>query len=350
MFEHATVMIQGIAAGLFGLTAALYLGVFKKNRLRVITGIILTIYAAYIVKDIVYMHPNVASDSYIYRLLLSVDNWTVPLYVIYAFEVITPGRMTVPRLLFMLLPFIGMTILYAIWPYEWMISLQALFSLVFSATCMCIVLKMTVQYRRRLLDNCSSLTHMDIRWMWVSIALFLPNLVLWTFLSVRLDYVLDAVYYITLSVSWGIVAYKTYYFVPQTGQDLWADQVPSTAELSSTVVSYNFARRLSELASNGYFIRTPRLTLSELATELGTNRTTLSNYLNQEVGTTFYDYINSQRISEAERLLSSSSGHWSVEQLAEMSGFNSISTFRRAFSKKHGMSPQQYRERVLRER
>lgn len=95
-----TVLIQGIAAGLFGLTAALYLCVFKKNRLRVITGIILAVYAAYIAKDIVYLLPYVAADSYIYRVLLSVDNWAVPLYVVYAFEVISPGRITALRLLF----------------------------------------------------------------------------------------------------------------------------------------------------------------------------------------------------------------------------------------------------------
>ena len=316
-------MIEGIAAGLFALTAALYLCVFKKNRLRVITGIILAVYAAYLVKDIVYLIPYVAADEYIYRVLLSVDNWAVPLYVVYTFEVISPGRITIPKLLLLILPFVGMTILYAVWPYDWMFSLQVIFASVFSAVCMCVVLRMTIKYRRRLLDNCSDITHMDIRWMWVSIALFLPNL---------------------LSVSWGIVAYHTYYFEPQTGQDIWADLLPSSA------ASWYFARKLSELASNGYFIRSPRLTLSELAAELGTNRTTLSNYLNQEVGTTFYDYINSHRVSEAERLLAEPSGHWSVEQLAEMSGFNSVSTFRRAFSKKHGMSPQQYRERALRGR
>ena len=344
MYGYVTVLIEGIAAGLFALTAALYLCVFKKNRLRVITGIILAVYAAYLVKDIVYLIPYVAADEYIYRVLLSVDNWAVPLYVVYTFEVISPGRITIPKLLLLILPFVGMTILYAVWPYDWMFSLQVIFASVFSAVCMCVVLRMTIKYRRRLLDNCSDITHMDIRWMWVSIALFLPNLVLWIFLSARLDYILDAVYYVTLSVSWGIVAYHTYYFVPQTGQDIWADLLPSSA------ASRYFARKLSELASNGYFIRFPRLTLSELAAELGTNRTTLSNYLNQEVGTTFYDYINSHRVSEAERLLAEPSGHWSVEQLAEMSGFNSVSTFRRAFSKKHGMSPQQYRERALRGR
>ena len=239
-------MIEGIAAGLFGLTAALYLGVFKKNRLRVITGIILAVYAAYLVKDIVYLIPYVAADEYIYRVLLSVDNWAVPLYVVYAFEVISPGRITIPKVLLLFLPFVGMTVLYAAWPYDWMFSLQVVFASVFSAVCMCVVLRMTIKYRRRLLDNCSDITYMDIRWMWVSIALFLPNLVLWIFLSARLDYILDAVYYITLSVSWGIVAYHTYYFVPQTGQDIWADLLPSSA------VSWNFARKLSELASNGY--------------------------------------------------------------------------------------------------
>lgn len=335
-------MINGIAAGLFGLTAALFLGVFRKNRLRVITGLILAVYAVYLVKDILYFNPLVASDEYTYRVLLSVDNWAVPLYVVYAFEVISPGRMNAPKLLSLFLPFVGMTVLYALWPYDWMFSLQILFASVFSAVCMCVVLRMTIKYRRRLLDNCSDITHMDIRWMWVSIAIFLPNLVLWTCLSARLDYILDAVYYTTLSVSWGIVAYHTYYFVPQGVQETLAEPVQPMA------VSWNFSRKLSELASNGYFIHSPRLTLSELAAELGTNRTTLSNYLNQEVGMTFYDYINSHRISEAERLLAEPSFRWSVEQLAEMSGFNSVSTFRRAFSKKHGMSPQQYRERALR--
>ena len=344
MGQDMTIMINGIATGLFGLTAVLYLTVFKKNRLRMVLGVILAVYAVYLAKDILYLHPAVASDTHLYRVLLSIDNWAVPLYVVYAFEVIAPGLMSLRKTLLLVLPFALFTVVYALWPSDMLFGVLVVFSTVFSAVCMCVVFRRTLVYRRRLLDNCSDITHMDIRWMWVSIALFLPNLVLWTVLSARLDFVIDAVYYITLSVSWGIVACHTYYFVPQTGQDIWADM------LSSPAASWNFARKLSELASSGYFIRSPRLTLSELAAELGTNRTTLSNYLNQEVGTTFYDYINSHRVSEAERLLSEPSGHWSVEQLAEMSGFNSVSTFRRAFSKKHGMSPQQYRERVLRGR
>ena len=92
------------------------------------------------------------------------------------------------------------------------------------------------------------------------------------------------------------------------------------------------------------------LPLAELAAELGTNRTTLSSYINSSLGTTFYDYVNSSRLEYTEKLLSDPDAKYSVEQLAELSGFNSLSTFRRAFGKKYGMSPQQYRERVLERR
>lgn len=342
MYENVTLMVNGIAVGLFGLTSALFLFVFKRNRLRTVLGIILGVYAVYLFKDIIYYCPAVADDKYIYRILLSIDNWAVPLYVVYAFEVISPNRMNVPKMLLLLSPFFILTLVYAVWPLDWVFSFQVAFASLFSALCMCIVLYKTLKYRRSLLDNCSDITNMDIRWMWVSIALFLPNLGLWTLLSGRLDYALDSVYYATLSLSWGIVAYHTYYFVPQSDRDCTpecASPVPSAAS--------NFIRKLNFLASDGYFVRSPRLTLSELAAQLGTNRTTLSNYLNQELGTTFYDYINSKRISRAEELLSNPACRYSVEQLAELSGFNSLSTFRRAFHKKHGMSPQRYRENML---
>ena len=189
-------------------------------------------------------------------------------------------------------------------------------------------------------ENRSDITHMDIRWMWVSIALFLPNLLLWTFLSARLDYVMDSVYYLTLTVSWSIVAYNTYYYIPLTQGELKPD-------VSGADGPWHFAGKLKELTAGEYFIRSAHLTLTDLAAELGTNRTTLSNYLNQELGTTFYDYVNSRRLLEAEHLLSDRSVHYSTEHLAELSGFNSLSTFRRAFFKKHGLSPQQYRTKLF---
>ena len=95
MLQDLTILANGVAAGLFGLTSALFLFVFKHNRLRVVLGVILAVYTLYLLKDIMYLYGPVASDEYLYRVLLSIDSWAVPLYVIYAFEVIAPGRMTV---------------------------------------------------------------------------------------------------------------------------------------------------------------------------------------------------------------------------------------------------------------
>lgn len=340
MLREITIMMNGITAGLFGLASVLFLFMFRRNRLRVVLGVILAVYTVYFLKDILYMSTYVASHEYLYRMLLSIDNWAVPLYVIYAFEVLTPGRTTLLRMLLLFLPFPLMTVLYACWPEDWIFRMQVAFSSVFSGVCMCVVLWMTVRYRRCLKENRSDITHMDIRWMWVSIALFLPNLLLWTFLSARLDYVMDSVYYLTLTVSWSIVAYNTYYYIPLTQGELKPDG-------SGADGPWHFAGKLKELTAGEYFIHSAHLTLTDLAAELGTNRTTLSNYLNQELGTTFYDYVNSRRLLEAEHLLSDRSVHYSTEHLAELSGFNSLSTFRRAFFKKHGLSPQQYRTKLF---
>ncbi len=43
----------------------------------------------------------------------------------------------------------------------------------------------------------------------------------------------------------------------------------------------------------------PKLTLSDLALRVGTNRTYLSNYINQVLHQTFFDYINSLRLTYA---------------------------------------------------
>lgn len=88
MYKDVTIMINGMAAGLFGLTSALFLFVFRRTHLRTVLGAILAIYTLYLTKDVIYAYDVIANDDYLYRMLLSIDNWVVPLYVIYAVEVL----------------------------------------------------------------------------------------------------------------------------------------------------------------------------------------------------------------------------------------------------------------------
>lgn len=91
----------------------------------------------------------------------------------------------------------------------------------------------------------------------------------------------------------------------------------------------------------------PKLTIGDVANAIGTNRTYLSSYFNHQLNTTFYDYINNLRIEKAsKKLLSVYPYTMNIDEIAECSGFNSTSTFRRAFLKNTGMTPLQYRKSI----
>lgn len=77
---------------------------------------------------------------------------------------------------------------------------------------------------------------------------------------------------------------------------------------------------------------------------VGTNRTYLSRFFNEENGQTFYDFVNNYRVEHATQLLRTSS--YTVLEVAEKSGFNSVSTFRRAFVAAHKCSPNEYRAQM----
>ena len=89
----------------------------------------------------------------------------------------------------------------------------------------------------------------------------------------------------------------------------------------------------------------PQLKLSDVARQVGTNRTYLSRFFNQEKQMTFYDYVNNLRVDHAVGLLQKSNLRLNV--IAEQSGFNSISTFRRVFAAKQQCTPSEYRKRFL---
>ena len=102
-----------------------------------------------------------------------------------------------------------------------------------------------------------------------------------------------------------------------------------------------FAERMHLLFERDHVYLNPRLRLTELAALLGTNRTYLSQYINQCCDTTFYDFVNDYRIHHAKLLLHSTDD--TLDTIATKSGFNSLSTFRRAFQQREGKSPIEFR-------
>ncbi len=75
----------------------------------------------------------------------------------------------------------------------------------------------------------------------------------------------------------------------------------------------------------------PKLKITDLVTPLKTNRTAISNFVNQTYGVNFNGYVNHLRLKELERLQQqASNAHLEVSQLITMAGFADMRHYRRA--------------------
>lgn len=103
---------------------------------------------------------------------------------------------------------------------------------------------------------------------------------------------------------------------------------------------------VERLMNEQYIYREKELTRERVAEILQTNRTYLSQVINQQTGLSFTHYINSYRINEAVRILSDPTNTVPLKNLAFELGFSSINTFYNSFQTIVGMSPSTYRKKA----
>lgn len=213
-------------------------------------------------------------------------------------------------------------------------------------------------YRRavRLFDD----THSDdigayIRWMsvftWWAV-IFGVGCGLLTFLPDRYVFL-----WILSSVPFYIYLYCSYMnyllFYEQVEQAL-EEEMPSEEEAADMIkpekrlpghearpVHTDIAARLSGWIAAGGYLR-PGLTIRELADELHTNRTYLSEYIKATYDRSFRDWISGLRIDHAKQLLLRSP-ELTILEIAERSGFLSPSHFMRTFKEHEACSPARWR-------
>ena len=109
--------------------------------------------------------------------------------------------------------------------------------------------------------------------------------------------------------------------------------------------------RLERLMQNDQVYKNSLFTREKLAELLGTNRTYLSQTINEQTGLTFTHYMNKYRIEEARRILADPQDDTPIKAIAADLGFSSVTTFYTLFKAAVQMSPDQYRKhaRSLRE-
>lgn len=87
-----------------------------------------------------------------------------------------------------------------------------------------------------------------------------------------------------------------------------------------------------------------KLSIEDIALKLNTNTKYISQVINETYNINFYNYINSFRIEEARKLLSSEENEkYSILGIAQSVGFVSKSAFNVAFKRFSGLTPSEFK-------
>lgn len=369
------------------------------SRLKIYVSLLMLTIVAQYVKDLIFIGNTYYSSRLEEQYASSIDLLTLPMYAIVLVEACRPLWMNWSRAFCFYIPFV--VLMVAFWVHPVPLAYYAMhFAAILCAVFILLwALRELPRFERALKEEYSYAEYINLHWLRGVILLFFCLLMLWVYDSMASGVRYDNIFLFNSLVMWiaacfcfyrqsvVINAVKSYFVAPsednaETNLDAAendldkamahleaadADQNASHAHTQPESVAETvaepqpvaeqpvepepeelklqqeaaFAERMYLLFEKEHVYLNPRLRLSELAMLLGTNRTYLSQYFNQNCESTFYDFVNDYRIHHAKLLLHSTDD--TLETIAMNSGFNSLSTFRRAFVQREGMSPIEFR-------
>ena len=304
------------------------------------------------IKDSVFLFAQWKNSIWLDDFVNTVDLLFIPLVCAFFIEATNPGyptRRQLAALLSMQAVFIP---LFLIFPDEIVVFCAFSVALVMAVATMYLVVVFSVRYRQYIKLNYSYKENIDVAWVVVSSVAFFLSLFVYNLAFDYTTWLSEALYNIFSMALW------TFLFLfsrrhrvvrilkPVENEDEQATEEIEEPKSDDDVVSHNYilAVRLEQKMSQDKLYLNPKLTITDVATAIGTNKTYLSDYLNNTRNTSFFDYINNYRINEACRIIDAmpEEGRKSMSVVAQKSGFNSLSSFNRYFVKLTGISPKSY--------
>lgn len=360
---------------MFHLMMALLFSYKRRASLNIYVSTLMLVTAAQYAKNLALIGDGCYDSALESLFSSSIDLFTMPLYAIVLIEACRPGWLNWWRASLLYLPFLVLMTVSLAYPEPLVFDVIHISSFVYGVVFLSWSLCEVPRFERTLMEEFSYEKYINFNWLRGIIVLFFCILLLWIYDSVNPSCENDAIYLIGSLVVWAVACFFFYrqarvisivkayesadsqsVVAPSEEEDEALASVATSLEtdidtdtdLSGTPTDEQsvqqeaaFAERMHLLFERDHVYLNPRLRLTELAALLGTNRTYLSQYINQCCDTTFYDFVNDYRIHHAKLLLHSTDD--TLDTIATKSGFNSLSTFRRAFQQREGKSPIEFR-------
>ncbi len=123
---------------------------------------------------------------------------------------------------------------------------------------------------------------------------------------------------------------------------------PKVSNQKGVVDLSHIKRRLGSAFETEKFHKNPDLSLADLAQYVGVSKSQLSDVLNNNLNTTFYDLVNKKRVEEFKKLVNIPEyDKYDLLGIAYESGFKSKATFNRAFKKIEHITPADYKKSLI---
>lgn len=345
-----TLFIESLSNFAHGLSSAffIYFGInlvfFRgSSRPLQVLGYLFCLWAVQDLKDLLLYVDSVSESYYYSTLLLSFDMWAVPFCALFLLEILYPGFFSLKRVVQFELPLILLTAGFAVTGMPLFYTGSVVYTAIFCLIVILFIISKVGNYNRYMRENYSYTERVNVRWLINSMIILALCLLLWLYTCTHISHLGNLVYYTSSTILWAVVLYYSLRqeWIPALSEN---DAAPENEPVEPLRNGMSLiGQRLEEYIREKELFLNAKLSLNDLATEMGTNRSYLSNCLNNELGVTFYDFINSFRLERAKSLLGDAAFGGSIEETALLSGFNSVSTFRRSFQKKYGCTPSQYR-------
>ena len=333
-------LVSQIGVALLLLSMGIYFFIKREKRLHALLSGTLLFWCLLHVKDLVLLGET-SPNEYLDYVCYSIDMLAVPTCAFLLFELTRPGWFTWRRMILHEIPFLVLLLLFVYTSSIIVYYIDLAVSLLYSLWVIMCLFRTIPAYNRVLRENFSNTENLDLEWLWKLLIFFILFLAIWAYSALQTSISADILYNVVSGVLWCVICYNIYKQQPLVlaEEPLAAVDAPIEVEVSQP----GFAKELVRLFEEQKIWLNPHLTIGEVAQQLGSNRTYLSDYLNRTLGTTFYEYVNDYRVRAVAEQLAIPECSLTIEAIAENCGFNSMSTFRRVFMRRYGCTPTRYR-------